>query len=60
MKKSEMDRDITALPIWSGGLEITNSSPQCQQQIRDSEYLTEKLQGAIISGDAFQCDNDTN
>ena len=39
---------------------IPNPSLQCQQQYRDSDYLTEKLQGAIISGDAYQFDHDTN
>ena len=56
---SDMDRDITALPIRYGGLGIPNPSLQCQQQYRDSDYLTEKLQGSIMSGDAYQFDHDT-
>ena len=56
---SDMDRDITALPIRYGGLGIPNPSLQRQQQYRDSDYLTEKLQGAIIPGDAYQFDHDT-
>ena len=53
---SEMDRDITALPIRYGGLGIPNLSQQCRQHFRDSNFLTEKLQEAIISREAFQSD----
>ena len=56
---SDMDRDITALPIRYGGVGIPNPSLQCQQQYRYSDNLIEKLQGAIITGDAYQLDHGT-
>ena len=57
-KISDTDRDINALPIRYGGLGIPNPSQQCRQQFRDSDFLTEELQEAIISGEAFQSDPD--
>ena len=55
----DMDRGFTALPIRYEGLRIPNPSLQCQQKNRDSDFLTEKLRLAIISGDAYQFDHDT-
>ena len=55
---SDMDWDITAPPIRYGGLRIPNPSPQCQQYC-DSDFLADKLQGVIISGDAYQFDHNT-
>ena len=56
---SDMDRVIGAVPIRYGGLGIPNPYLQCQRQNRDTNFPTEKLQGAIVFGDAYQFDHDT-
>ena len=55
---SDTDRDITALPIRYGGMGITKMSQQCRQQFCKDDFLTEALQKAFISGEAFQSDPD--